>query len=56
MTVTESVPLAPGEILDSARVDLPSSIMRSFKQEMASGSLLFLRSGEWEVRDTAAAA
>ena len=46
MTVVETVLPAPGEILDVGSVDLPLSIMHSFKQEMASGSLVSLRSGE----------
>lgn len=50
MTVMETVLPAPGEILDTGRVDLPLSIMNSFKQEMASQSLgfffFFLRSRE----------
>lgn len=37
MTVSESVLLAPREVLDARRGDLPLSIMPSFKQEMASG-------------------
>lgn len=41
MTVMETVLPAPGEILDTGRVDLPLSIMNSFKQEMASRSLIF---------------
>lgn len=41
MTVVETVLPAPGEILDMGRVDLLLSIMHSFKQEMASGSLVF---------------
>lgn len=41
MTVVETVLPAPGEILEVGRVDLPLSIMHSFKQEMASGSLVF---------------
>lgn len=41
MTVGESVPPAPGEILDTGRIDLPLSIMHSFQLEMASGSLVF---------------
>lgn len=41
MTVVETVLPAPGEILDTGRVDLLLSIMHSFKQEMASGSLIF---------------
>lgn len=43
MTVRENVPLAPGEISDTARVDLPLSIMHTFQQEMASGSLFFFK-------------
>lgn len=43
MTVTESVFLAPGEVLDTAGVDLPLSIMHNFKQELASRGLFFCR-------------
>lgn len=48
MTVTESVFLAPGEVLDTAGVDLPLSIMYNFKQELASRGLFFLQSAERE--------
>lgn len=50
MTVTESVFLAPGEVLDTAGVDLPLSIMHNFKQELASRGLFFffLQSAERE--------
>jgi len=48
MTVTVSVFLAPGEVLDTAGVDLPLSIMHNFKQELASRGLFFLQSAERE--------
>lgn len=48
MTVTKSVFLAPGEVLDTAGVDLPLSIMHNFKQELASRGLFFLQSAERE--------
>ena len=55
MTVMETVLPAPGEILDTGRVDLPLSIMNSFKQEMASRSLVFFFFFKEQGVDTTAA-
>ena len=55
MTVMETVLPAPGEILDTGRVDLPLSIMNSFKQEMASRSLVFCFFFKEQGGDTTAA-